>query len=83
MTRNRFFVWRHYCRTDTRYVAEDIIESQKELLKLLLFEQDRVEKLRAILAGLRDGLRGVAGIGPHPEPPAASTAHPSARRRTR
>ena len=61
ITRNRFLVWRRYCRTDSRFVAQDILASQKELLKVLLFEQDRVEKLRAMLAGLIDGVRGVTG----------------------
>jgi rhamnosyltransferase len=61
ITRNRFLVWRRYWRTDPRYVAKDVIASQKELLKLLLFEQNRVEKLRAMLAGIIDGTRGVTG----------------------
>jgi rhamnosyltransferase len=61
ITRNRFLVWRRYCRTDPRFVAEDIIASQKELVKLVLFEEDRIAKVRAILAGLRDGVRAVAG----------------------
>jgi rhamnosyltransferase len=61
ITRNRLFVWRRYCRSDPRYIAEDLIASQKELLKLLLFEEDRVPKLRAMLAGIRDSTRGVRG----------------------
>jgi rhamnosyltransferase len=61
ITRNRFLVWRRYCRTDARFVAEDILASQKELLKMLLFEEDRKAKVRAILAGLRDGARSVTG----------------------
>jgi len=61
MTRNRFLVWRRYWRTDPRYVAEDIIASEKELAKLLLVEEDRVGKLRAVLAGMTDGIRGITG----------------------
>jgi rhamnosyltransferase len=61
ITRNRFFVWRRYWRTETRYVARDILASQKELVKLVLFEQDRCAKVRAMAAGLRDGLRSVSG----------------------
>jgi rhamnosyltransferase len=61
ITRNRLIVWRSYLRTEPRFVARDILASQKELLKLLLFETDRPAKLRAILAGLRDGSRGVTG----------------------
>ena len=94
MTRNRFFVWRRYWRTDFRFVSRDILASQTELLKVLLFEEDRKSKVRAMAAGLRDGLRGVAGMvwpistrrrldRPHPELPAAPTALPSVRRRPR
>ena len=71
ITRNRFLVWRRYCRIDPRYVAKDIIASQKELLKLLLFEQDRMGKLRAMLAGIVDGTRGVTGKRRGPSAPPA------------
>ena len=42
-------------------MARDIVASQKELIKLLLFEEDRPAKIRAMLAGLRDGIRNVTG----------------------
>jgi rhamnosyltransferase len=61
ITRNRLLVWRRYWRIDPRAAAKEMVEAEKELLKLLLVERDRGEKVRAILAGLRDGLRGVAG----------------------
>ena len=61
ITRNRFFVWRHYWRKEPRFVAKDILAAHKELVKLVLFEQDRGAKIRAMAAGLRDGLRSVTG----------------------
>lgn len=61
ITRNRFFVWRHYWRTEPRYVAKDILAAHKELVKLVLVEHDRAAKVRAMAAGLRDGLRSVSG----------------------
>jgi rhamnosyltransferase len=61
ITRNRFYVWRKYWRAEPRYVAKDMLATHKELVKLLLFEQDRPAKLRAMAAGLRDGLRSVSG----------------------
>ena len=61
ITRNRFFVWRHYWRTEPRFVAKDILAAHKELVKLVLFEQDRGAKVRAMAAGLRDGVRSVSG----------------------
>jgi rhamnosyltransferase len=69
ITRNRFLVWRRYGRTEPRYVLADILASQKELLKMLLFEEDRKSKVRAMLAGLRDGLRGSNALPPGPGHP--------------
>jgi rhamnosyltransferase len=61
ITRNRFIVWRRYCRTEIRFVARDVFACQKEMVKLLLFEEDRPAKVRAMLSGLRDGLRNATG----------------------
>jgi rhamnosyltransferase len=69
ITRNRFLVWRLYGRTEPRYVLADILASQKELLKVLLFEEDRKSKVRAMLAGLRDGLRGSTARSSWPRRP--------------
>jgi rhamnosyltransferase len=61
ITRNRVHVWRTYWRSEPRYVAYDAKAAVKELVKLVLFEEDRRRKLRAIARGVRDGLRGVTG----------------------
>jgi rhamnosyltransferase len=61
ITRNRILVWRTYARRELAYVAFDARASVKELAKLVLFEDDRPAKLRAVLRGARDGLRGVTG----------------------
>jgi rhamnosyltransferase len=61
ITRNRFSVWRRYWRTEPRFVAKDMLAAHKELVKLVLFEHDRRAKIRAMAAGLRDGLRSVTG----------------------
>ena len=89
ITRNRVLVWRRYWRTDPRAAAHEFIASQKELVKLLFVEKGRAEKLRAMLAGLRDGLRNIAGEKGHLErkklawpdtnPSSAATAHPYSR----
>jgi rhamnosyltransferase len=82
ITRNRLLVWRRYCRTDSRFVAQDILASQRELLKALLFEEDRKSKVRAMLAGIMDGLRGSTGVGwTDPGLHTASTANSSRTRR--
>ena len=80
ITRNRFIVWRRYCRADPGFVVGDILASQRELLKLVLFEKRRVEKLRAMLAGLIDGTRGVTGPR---KPPSARPTPAAGRGRTR
>jgi rhamnosyltransferase len=61
ITRNRIIVWRAYARREPRYVAFDVRASLKELVKLVLFEGDRAGKLRAVMLGARDGLRGATG----------------------
>jgi rhamnosyltransferase len=81
MTRNRFLVWRRYWRTEPRFVAMDFVASQKELVKLLLFEEQRTSKVRAALLGLRDGLCGRAGRAPFGQRSAPTDS--SSRRRAR
>lgn len=61
ITRNRVAVWRTFARREPKYVAYDVRASAKELVKLILFEGDRRRKLRAVLRGSLDGLRGVTG----------------------
>lgn len=57
ITRNRLWIWSRFWRREPRFVAADLLASKKELIKLLLFEDDRPAKLRAMWAGVRDGLR--------------------------
>ena len=61
ITRNRIIVWRSFARREPGYVADDVKASVKELVKLVLFEDDRRGKMRAILRGARDGIRGATG----------------------
>jgi rhamnosyltransferase len=61
ITRNRMRVWRAYWRREPGYVAFDVKAAAKELVKLVLAEDDRAAKLRAIARGIRDSMRGVSG----------------------
>ena len=61
ITRNRIETWRRFGRTQPRFVARDIVESAKELVKLALFEEDRVAKGQAVFHGSIDGLLGRMG----------------------
>ncbi len=56
ITRNRIRVWKQYGRLEPRYVRFDIRASLKELLKLVVYEDDRPAKLAAIARGAWDGL---------------------------
>lgn len=62
ITRNRMLVWRRYWRREPGFVIADAWAFTKELVKVVLFEDDRVRKARAIGAGTRDAfLRRTVG----------------------
>lgn len=61
ITRNRIHVWQRYLRTEPRYILFDMKAAIKELIKLVLFEKDRRWKMRAILRGTVDAIRGITG----------------------
>jgi rhamnosyltransferase len=61
VTRNRISLWRKYARSDGRFVAKDMRQTVREWIGIAFAESDRPAKLRAILAGLRDGLFGRHG----------------------
>jgi rhamnosyltransferase len=61
VTRNRISLWRKYARSDGRFVAKDMRQTVREWIGIAVAESDRPAKLRAILAGLRDGLFGRYG----------------------
>jgi rhamnosyltransferase len=65
ITRNRIIVWLAYARREPRYVAHDVKASAKELVKLILFEDDRPAKLRSVARGAWDGIRGATGGATH------------------
>jgi rhamnosyltransferase len=61
ITRNRILVWRLYARQEPGFVIHDAFESAKETVKLVLFEDRRRSKMRALLVGFVHGLRGLTG----------------------
>lgn len=61
ITRNRVRLWLEYGRAETRYVLSDVVSSLKEVIKIVLFEDDRADKLRNVVHGLIDGVRGKSG----------------------
>lgn len=59
--RNRLVVYRRHADFDPRWVWDDLREFLRDAVKIVLFEQQRAEKLRAILRGTWHGLRGRLG----------------------
>lgn len=51
ITRNRLFVWKKYYQKFPAFCRQDYYEMWKELLKICLFERDKMRKIRAFLLG--------------------------------
>ena len=56
--RNRLRVYRRYLLSDPRWIAHDAWSWFKEVIKLLLFEQDRWQKLKSMAKGAWDAVCG-------------------------
>jgi rhamnosyltransferase len=59
--RNRLSVYRRYTLSDPRWICHDIWSWFKEIVKLVLFESNRWEKLAFAARGVWDALRGRMG----------------------
>jgi rhamnosyltransferase len=60
--RNRFRIYFRYLFSDFAWICHDIWLWSKELIKLVLFEEDRAKKLAYIARGGWDALRGRGGM---------------------
>jgi rhamnosyltransferase len=60
--RNRFRIYFRYLLSDFAWICHDIWLWSKELIKLVLFEEDRAKKLAYIARGGWDALRGRGGM---------------------
>ncbi len=54
ITRNRFYMYRHYFLLETDWVIEDFMNFFKELFKIILAEKQKRAKIKSIYLGLRD-----------------------------
>ena len=61
ITRNRLFVWNRYKNITPNFIKLDKISSIKELVKIILFEKDKLLKLRMILKGYHDYKNNIYG----------------------
>jgi rhamnosyltransferase len=61
VTRNRMLTWRRHMTFDPAWVVHDVFRFFSELIKILLVENDVLNKLRAILRGLVDAAKRRTG----------------------
>ena len=61
ITRNRFHLYRRYCLIDPRWFWMDFKSAIKETIKIVVVEQDRIQKLHNIARGIHDAWLGRMG----------------------
>lgn len=62
MTRNRLYVGRMYRHSFPSYYRWQRGQIVKDAVKIALYEDRKLEKLRMMFSGMRDGLRGRLGV---------------------
>jgi rhamnosyltransferase len=63
ITRNRIYTYRKFFKTEKEWIKEDFIATAKEFIIILLFEKNRLKKLKSMMTGTFDALRGKKGPG--------------------
>ncbi len=61
ISRNRILLARRYARRFPSWMAYELLGGLKLLIKVVLFEEGRIAKLRQMVRGTLDGLRGRSG----------------------
>lgn len=61
IARNRVFMYKKYTLFDIRWVLMDLRGFITETLKILLYEENKAEKIRMTAKGLRDGFKNSMG----------------------
>jgi rhamnosyltransferase len=61
MSRNRLILWRRYFRSEQAWVRRDMRAFALELLRIVLYERESRAKLRMVVRGVLDAIRGVRG----------------------
>jgi hypothetical protein len=67
--RNRLIVFRRYASSSPTWCCYDFIWIFIELTKIVLFEGEKLAKLRNVFRGLMDGLLGRMNKAPQPLAP--------------
>jgi rhamnosyltransferase len=60
-TRNRIKTYRKYLRSNITWVLNDVLGSAKEFLSIILYENDKFNKIINVIWGIVDGLKNVSG----------------------
>jgi rhamnosyltransferase len=61
ITRNRFLLYFRYFRFDRQWVISDARSFVEETIKIVLFEEDKLKKLKSIVFGIKDAFFGKLG----------------------
>lgn len=61
MTRNRFYLWEKYKNITPKYISYDKRANRREIIKIILFEQNKLKKLNMIFKGYIDYKRNNYG----------------------
>lgn len=61
MARNRFFIWNKYKDDFPEWIAKDKKRFISELAKVILFENNKVEKIKMTITGIKDYKKGIRG----------------------
>jgi rhamnosyltransferase len=63
ITRNRIYTYRKFFKTEKEWIKEDFTATAKEFIIIFLFEKNRLKKLKSMITGTFDALRGKKGPG--------------------
>jgi len=61
ITRNKLKLWFSYWRFFPKWVFDDIVQNLKDILKVFLFEDQKIPKLKAVIRGVFHALINVSG----------------------
>ena len=61
ITRNRMYMWKKYVISNSKFVIKDIIRFIYEIILIILFEDNKLKKLKSVIRGLEDFLCGKVG----------------------
>lgn len=60
-SRNRTYLYKRYGNFDVKWFRSDLKSFLSETIKIILFENQKIKKVRSIFLGVRDGIKGKLG----------------------